>query len=108
MNGKLKNIDYDDYDRLIQLCDCLAMPEGVVSLSGALGAVNSNAHRLDGQRICFRLEFVDSSSKTVEKYGKYLISDMRRFFVVRKKDRQGRSPAAELPGFFLACGDGYM
>jgi hypothetical protein len=33
MNGKLKKIDYDDYDRLIQLCDCLAMPEGVVSLS---------------------------------------------------------------------------
>ena len=33
MNGKLKKIDYDDYDRLIWLCDCLAMPEGVVSLS---------------------------------------------------------------------------
>lgn len=78
------------------------------SITGALGAVNSNAHRLDGQRFCFRLEFVDSASKMVEKYGKYLIPDMHRFFVVRKRDRQGRSPAARLPGFFLACGDGYV
>jgi hypothetical protein len=44
----------------------------------------------------------------VEKYGRYLIPDMRRFFVVRKRDRQGRSPAVWLPGFFLACGDDYM
>lgn len=30
---KLTMIDYDDYDRLIQLCDCLAMPEGAVNMS---------------------------------------------------------------------------
>ncbi len=33
MDIKLREMDYDDYDRLIQLCDCLAMPEGVVNMS---------------------------------------------------------------------------
>lgn len=33
MDIKLREMDYDDYDRLIQLCDCFAMPEGVVNMS---------------------------------------------------------------------------
>lgn len=30
---KLRNTNYDDYDRLVQLCDSLSMPDGVVSMS---------------------------------------------------------------------------
>lgn len=30
MGNYLKDIEYDDYDRLIQLCDALSLPQGAV------------------------------------------------------------------------------
>lgn len=33
MDKKLVEMNYDNYDRLIQLCDCLATADGVVNMS---------------------------------------------------------------------------
>ena len=39
MDIKLSAMEYDDYDRLIQLSDCLAMPEGIVNISERMADV---------------------------------------------------------------------
>lgn len=45
ISSALQKCDYDDYDRLIQLCDAIAMPHGVVSLEERMNDVKSRYGR---------------------------------------------------------------
>ncbi|MDF2557962.1 MAG: hypothetical protein K0R71_1790 [Bacillales bacterium] len=41
LKTELSKLEYDDYDRLIQLCDCLASPNGVVNMIDRMNDVET-------------------------------------------------------------------
>ena len=51
MADLLNQIIYDDYDKLIQLCDCLATAEGVVKIEERLADVAKRYHALEYPKV---------------------------------------------------------